>query len=784
MLRVSKSDMHNDYRVVSFFFFIIFFCSLNNSYSKDFIINEQIEPYCNGVSVDKFVKERTIDSIEIITNKTRKWEKNLIRSLVEFKSKDSKTHNTKLFNFRIKNKYKKKFKSTVIVNFKEKNLTCKFKAKIRIAGDLQWHIRWVNGRASSSIYVQLIDGHINSITRFKLFLPEARNNDNEIFVTNLLKELGFLAPRTEKINAKINGVSSKYIFQEDLQKEFLENSKMREGPILEGDERFTIQQKDENMLRNLSLARLSNKKFSLKGSSNRDIALRAVSNLNLIYLQSHQIENFNRFKSIAPDRLHINSKKFFLNNSNKKKFQTYEAIVYALNADHGQSTDDRRFYFDPINKYFIPIYYDGKANIVNTKNSILNKSSVNINVFNDAKKGSLRAINLIKNIDQKKFIKKINKAGMNISINDLENLMNNIIIRLNVIKNSKPFNIKFLDTKNYFSSLKENVKKNKKLIFVDLNKKELYFCDFDLNNCSIKKNHNMQFDKNLADALSQRYNEGDENVLTKTNYLFVYDNIKYYEKEDINLNNWKITKLQDQFIIKSNLDIKLQVFPEKKEINFYQTSPYGRVIISGRKINNWKIIFNGYKGNLTSSNAQNHLGLTGCLTLLDIEVKKIDINFKNSPCEDAINFIRVTGHVNYMNVLNSNSDAVDFDFSNLNINFLEINSAKNDCLDLSHGNYSIDSIKAENCDDKAISIGEKSKVFLKKVNINKSNIAVAVKDSSVVNVENSKINNSTICFAAYRKKQEFSGSIITITETNCKDEEIFVQKGSKVFSNL
>ena len=776
--------MHNGCRVISFFFFVLFFCSLNNAYSKDFIVDDQISPYCNGISVDKFVKERKIDSIEIRTNKTRKWEKNLIRSIVEFNSKESKTHNTGLFNFRIKNKYKKKFKSTVIVNFKEKNLTCKFKAKIRIAGDLQWHIKWKNGRASSSIYVQLTDGHINSITRFKLFLPEARNNDNEIFVTSLFKELGFLAPRTQKVNVKVNGVNNKYIFQEDLQKEFLEHLKMQEGPILEGDERFTIQQKDENMLRNLSLARLSNKKFSLKGNSNRDISLRAVSNLNLIYLQSHQIENPNKFKNIAPDRLHINTEKFFLNSLNKKKFQTYEALMYALNAEHGQSIDDRRFYFDPINKYFVPIYYDGKANIMSSKNSILNKSSININIFADAKKGSSEAINLINSIDQKKFIKKINEAGMNISKKDLKNLINNIIIKLNVINSSEPFKIKFLDTKNYFPSLKMSVKKNKKLIFVNLNKKEFYFCDFDLNNCNVEKNSELQFNKKLADALSQRYSENDKKNSLKTKYLFVYDDIKYYEKQNLSLNNWKITKSKDQFVIKSSDDIKLQFFPKKKEINFYQMSPRGRVIISGEKISDWKITFNGYKENLETLKIQNHLGLSGCLTLLDIEVEKIYIDAKNSPCEDAVNFVRVKGYINSMNILNSSSDAVDFDFSNLNVNFLKINSAKNDCLDLSHGIYFIDSIEAENCEDKAISVGEKSKVTLKKVKINKSNIGVAVKDSSIVNVENSKINNSTICFAAYRKKQEFSGSIITITETNCKNEEIFVQKGSKVFSNL
>ena len=115
---------------------------------------------------------------------------------------------------------------------------------------------------------------------------------------------------------------------------------------------------------------------------------------------------------------------------------------------------------------------------------------------------------------------------------------------------------------------------------------------------------------------------------------------------------------------------------------------------------------------------------------------------------------------------------------------MDIKSAKNDCLDLSYGYYVIDNIKAENCGDKAISVGEKSIALLKEVNINNSNIAVAVKDSSVANIENSEIYNSPLCFSAYRKKQEFSGGKIKISKTNCKSEQIYTQKGSKIISNL
>ena len=46
------------------------------------------------------------------------------------------------------------------------------------------------------------------------------------------------------------------LFQEKAAKELLEYNNRREGPILEGDERFTVMQRDENANYSLSLSRL------------------------------------------------------------------------------------------------------------------------------------------------------------------------------------------------------------------------------------------------------------------------------------------------------------------------------------------------------------------------------------------------------------------------------------------------------------------------------------------------------------------------------------------------
>ena len=63
-----------------------------------------------------------------------------------------------------------------------------------------------------------------------------------------------------------NNLKNKFIFQEKIVKEFLENSNQREGALLEGDERFTSYDPYETI--NLSKHRLINKVWAKKNNIN------------------------------------------------------------------------------------------------------------------------------------------------------------------------------------------------------------------------------------------------------------------------------------------------------------------------------------------------------------------------------------------------------------------------------------------------------------------------------------------------------------------------------------
>ena len=71
--------------------------------------------------------------------------------------------------------------------------------------------------------------------------------------------------------------------------------------------------------------------------------------------------------------------------------------------------------------------------------------------------------------------------------------------------------------------------------------------------------------------------------------------------------------------------------------------------------------------------------------------------------------------------------------------------------------------------DKAVSVGEKSKVYILKGNINNSKIGIASKDSSDVKLREMIINNADICFSAYNKKQEFNGASIKVDNFECQN---------------
>ena len=255
------------------------------------------------------------------------------------------------------------------------------------------------------------------------------------------------------------------------------------------------------------------------------------------------------------------------------------------------------------------------------------------------------------------------------------------------------------------------------------------------------------------------------------------------------LNNKLVLNHQEEFnklnfektIIFYDDGIKIEIDEQNRVIDIHQTYTEARALFLGGNLNGVKINFFGNE-NFRHKNLKKYpfdnKGLTGCLTFSNLQLNSVSIYSQKSNCEDAINLVNTTGSINLIKSLDSYRDGLDIDFSNLEINKIIISNAGNDCTDLSGGKYNIQHLSLSNCNDKALSVGEKSFLKLKDINVINAQIGLSSKDSSVVELENAKIKNSNTCFEAKRKKQEFSGGIISILNSNCFGSPNYNQKGS------
>ncbi len=741
---------------------------------------------CINLKKDTFSKD--IKSLEIKINNERGFLTEISRKLINY-------HKEEYQNF----DRKKKYKSELIINYKD-GAICKFRSTIRAHGDQADHIDLIDGTPTSSLRVNLREGNIKNITKFILFRPKSRNSDNEIFVTTLLNNLGFLSPRSFYINVKVSGKTNKYIFQENLKKEFLEFHEKIEGPIVEKNEDFWINPEI------LQMSRITNKEWIKMEKSNLMSTIEAMKKQNKILLHS-----FNYTKNIRKDHI-LRYQKSFFSEDEYKHLSTFDALMFALDMWHGLTFDDRRFYYDPIYSVFEPIYYDGMSKILskigyNVKTEryeiqlgkglgpeplFYDDNDYDPNLYTNyvsdsAIFGSNHAINKIKNINKKKLLLNLKKNGLsNFDEKNLEVVLNFIVQRLNLIKNA---NISKFDNPvegNIFAKYKKNMKGldyNKYLVFLNniLNENgkrtfEIEICNYDLKNCQIFK-----IDESEINLLLEQKEFRKKYViflaLPKKDY--VMGNLK--AKNDIFNNKFNLIQFNNKINVAFSNDVKIFFNENKRELNINYFSNKSRVIIYKSKLVNLKInMQNLSKTNEVFSKKIN--GLTGCLTIIDSEISNLTVSGSNFYCEDTLNFIRSKGDIENIDINNAISDGVDADFSFLKIKNISVRETLNDCADFSYGNYNIKFSEFINCGDKAASVGEKSQMNFNKIFISNSNTGIASKDSSKTDVIIASIQNVRECFAAYNKKQEFDGAAINIQNSFCSN--FYKKKIQDNFSNI
>ena len=112
LFKIKKKNL--SYYIIVFlttFFFCQFFL-LNNSYSNTFDDIKKND-FCENIDPEKFINQKTPIEISIETNNSKKWAKNIFSLFLDLNSEKYKTNNKEWYTFKIKDKYKKKFKSKV-----------------------------------------------------------------------------------------------------------------------------------------------------------------------------------------------------------------------------------------------------------------------------------------------------------------------------------------------------------------------------------------------------------------------------------------------------------------------------------------------------------------------------------------------------------------------------------------------------------------------------------------------------------------------------------------------
>ena len=752
----------------------------NNELSKKFFLNYE---------------NLKIKNIEIDINNYRNWTVNNIRII---------TSNTRF----IPNYLKKKFKASIQVNY-EDGTFCNLSGRIRHSGDAKDHIGLKDNSIIQSLDISLDHGNIKGITKFKLFKPDARGVLEDVVIqTQILRDFGYLAPRSAKVNVRVNETESIMLFQEKAAKELLEFNNRREGPILEGDQKYffkLVQDIPDNNLSNWSvgtpilrnksmkvmLTKSTNSRVVNRGNVQKEIYLKSLNKLNLIYLYWA-----NRFQDEKNNYFFFdydldNELLGFFDKKNIIKLDKYNLLMQATNSHHALGPDARKFYWNAIENYYEPINYDANPDInreTPTTTSVnlrlptskfyeqsfdeLEKNLKNINIKSLNKKITINGLNLPE-IELKNKVEKISKNLKKIQINYFDTINDEII-----------FHNKFKPIKNIlskFNNVLNDIDPNALLIKHDEKENSLQKCKVFLKECK-----NLLINDDQLTSLLE-----GELKIDDINYQFLGQNfdIKYltenqgYENK-LNLGNTSI-------FYEEGIDVQLN--EASKVIKINQNQAGAKIYFINGELQNYSIIYQGLDITKGKNNFNlvefpknypiDNLGLTGCLSFINLEVNKVNIQANNSSCEDTVNFINSKGQVNNITIQNSFSDALDVDFSEMTFNNVNITNASNDCVDFSSGNYNLKNLKLENCGDKGLSIGEKSKINLGSIDVKNANVGVATKDSSVLYLKNATMNNLKTCVSAYNKKQEFFGGYVEMENFSCKNyfSKVDLDGLSKIF---
>ena len=192
--------------------------------------------------------------------------------------------------------------------------------------------------------------------------------------------------------------------------------------------------------------------------------------------------------------------------------------------------------------------------------------------------------------------------------------------------------------------------------------------------------------------------------------------------------------------------------------------------------------------NLTSP-SKDGWELSGAINFHETTINLNNVSFYDIHSEDTLNIINSKFEIKNSFFGNCSFDCLDSDFSEGIIEQSSFINCGNDCLDFSGSIVNMSNLKLFDIEDKGLSVGERSNITVKDIEIGGENvnIAVASKDQSKIILNGINISNAKYGFAVYQKKSEYGPASIVALNVNfsmVKENYIVEEKSELRINNI
>ena len=675
-----------------------------------------------------------------------------------------------------------------------------YKIKLRVKGDRKIHFY----NPSTTSYKIDIRGNkrLWGFEEFSVQKPVIRNYSYEYIFQKLNKELGNISLEYKLVDLWVNGVSRGiYSIEEGFSKELLERNSKRNGPI------YGVRDDILGLYPNIIYDSYSEVKWMKK---NNDLLKSGYAILNGLKDRNENISNYIDWESWAKFFAVVDMSQAY-HGSLAKSVRIYynpvsgkiEPISY--DGHYGTADFSNFIILDFINKnsncswicgereWFMRFLFDQDSNprsefiepYLKYLNILIsdeflekfqNKHKLKIEEMNKlfysdfSKHDNILWQGLCPYVYDENFLEdRAKKIRTKLASTDLSNFIFSKLDKKLMVKfarKSLPIKLKSncnLKLKKFddfwISSSKTITWKNdcKDIVIETVNKKKRKFKIFDNPVLNTKLPIDFKNFISIEEIIPGK--KIGKNFYPQEEKIFINQNIKIPKNINLVLKENQKIFLKNSSTIVFFGDVKLIGSDENKILIQGIAPGYGSII----SLRNNFFAKNLILDNLISPKIEGLL-FYGGMNIVKSNVILENVTFLNSKSEDALNLIDSLSDISNLIFQNTQSDALDVDSGSVNIKKIFCKNIGNDCLDFSNSNSYIDYVSTVNILDKSISVGEKSNIKIKKLDIDNSEIGVAVKDNSETNIELANIKNTSLPIAVFVKKNEYGPAKLTINQ--------------------